>query len=239
MCILFHPWRRRRRPQQRAVPRQRFWARQSQISERQGATPVGGPHPIRHGTQAVAGPPRRLSLSWDEIRLWNLRVPLGDTGQASGFPVARGLLNSAEETRDSYSPRWVRAQKEIVSDRLCGVVPAFCALRVSGSPAWLETRPGQVGGRGRNAHGHWRGSVNTEGSGASVRTEPAQCTREWGTREHACAQRSRVGRSVHWRGPRSSRSQAGGELERTWVCALGGVRHAHLRAWGRADLVWC
>lgn len=129
---LFHPWRRRRRPQQRAVPRQRSWARQSQISERRGATPVGGPHPIRHGTHAGGGgaPSPALPVLGRNPAL----EPAGPTrGHGPSFRRPRRQRSSQFRRRDSdsYSPRCVRAQKEIVSDRLCGVIPAFCALRVS------------------------------------------------------------------------------------------------------------
>lgn len=196
-------------------------------SERQGGH--GGvqsaPHLARQG--GGGGTPLQPSLPWAETPLWELQGTLGDADGGTSSRVrlsdAGSLLNSAEGTRDSRSPRWVRAQDRFVSDVLCGVVPPL-SRSVSGLSAWLETLHARVGGRGRNAHGRLRGSVSVEGGrlcehwqigahrvcgevsvhtrvgGHRARAEDAP-RREWEVQEHARAQGSRRGRSVHGRGP--------------------------------------
>lgn len=163
--------RRRRRPPQRADPCQRFRARQSRTSDLSGggARRLWDPRSIWVSTEALAGHPRQPSPPWAETRLREQRATRGDTtaqrGPAPGFRVARGL-NSTEGIHDSYSQRWLRAPKGIVSGVLCGVVPAFRKRAVSGPPAGLvRSRSGAGGGRGRNAQGRTRISVSREGGG--------------------------------------------------------------------------
>lgn len=67
-----------------------------------GWAPGRGPSPISQGTQAVAGAPWPAFFFLGGNLVLEVAVPLRATGRASGMPVARGHLNSAEGTRDSY-----------------------------------------------------------------------------------------------------------------------------------------
>lgn len=60
-----------------------------------------GPSPISQGT-AAAGPLWPAFFFLGGNLFWKLLFSLRATGRASGMPVARGHLNSAEGTRDSY-----------------------------------------------------------------------------------------------------------------------------------------
>lgn len=101
---LFHPGRRRwRRPKQRAIPRLSFRTVKPDFRKAAWWAPGRVPHPISQGTLAAAGAPWPAFSFLGGNLVLEVAVPLQATGRASGIPVARGHLNSAEGTRDSYS----------------------------------------------------------------------------------------------------------------------------------------
>lgn len=69
-------------------------------------------------------------------------------------------------------------------------------MRTPGEKAQQTPRAQGSGNPSRSERTGWGVSVHA-GAGNSVRTERAQRTNEWEDLEHACAQRSRRGRSVH------------------------------------------
>lgn len=109
----------------------------------------------------------------------------------AGFPVARGLLNSAKGTRDS-NPGPGRQLSKGLLRRYYSWASRSCLLReVSGPPAWLETQARQVGGRGRSVHGR-RSCSRTWRRGCSVRAH----TRSRGLGAHSATVLCGVG--VTW-----------------------------------------
>lgn len=140
---LFHPRRRRwRRLKQRAIPRLRFRTLKPDCRKAGGWAPGRGPHPISQGTQ-------------EEIWFWKLLFPFRATGRASRMPVTRDHLNSAEGTRDSYS-RCGPGKRSLRLDFAMGF-PPFAGSEPRDRPRGYKPGRGQVGRRGRNAHGRRRG----------------------------------------------------------------------------------
>ena len=241
-------------PTAKSSPASGFGTRQSRTSDLsgRGPKPAWRRHRIWPGREAVAGPllsncPYPAPKPGFGSCGPHPETPAAGEGQESGFSDATGLLNSAERTWDSYSPRWVRTQEVLVVDSLRRR-PASFARKVSGRPRVVRNaacagwRKGAQGARppegldqreelkaqralaDQSARGGG-GSQYTRGLGGGVvRTEGAHCTRSG-----RC--KSARGRSVLAGGPRFARGRgARGALGRVRFCVLGGVRDAPVPA---------